>query len=145
MPELSSLLRKRSPVVHTLSPGAKVREAVDLMNANRVGIVAILDGKELVGVFSERDLLRRVIAVGKPIDSTAVGDVMTRTPTTASPGDSRADAVVKMQQRGCRHLPIVQDGVLVDMLSMRDLMDGQLKDRNEVIKSLQSYIQGNPC
>jgi CBS domain-containing protein len=145
MPELSSILRKRSPVVHTLAPQAKVREAVEVMQANEVGIVAVLDGKELVGLFSERDLLRRVIAVGKKLDTTELSEVMTRSPVTAAPTETRADAVNKMQERGCRHLPILQGGLLVDMLSMRDLMVGQLQDRNNEIKSLHSYIQGNPC
>jgi len=140
---IAELLHKRTPVVHIVSPQQPVIDAVALMAARRVGAVPVVEAGCLVGIFSERDLLRRVVAVGRSSEKTAIAEVMTPDPVTASPGDERAFAVLKMEQIGCRHLPIVQHGAVVDMLSIRDLLFGELEERSEAVESLRRYIGGS--
>ena len=143
MPRLSQLLAKRSPVVNVFGPEQLVADAVRVMSARQVGAVLVVDAGRLVGIFSERDLLRRVVAVGRPAEKTQVGEVMTPDPVTAGPGDERALAMLKMDQIGCRHLPIVLHGAVVDMLSIRDLVFGELEERSEAVESLRRYIGGS--
>ncbi len=137
---LARILQRRSPIVHVLGPDATVAAAVELMDGQRVGIVPIVEDDHLAGVFSERDLLRRVIARGRAIDKTPLRDVMTPNPVTASPSEDRGSALRKMRQVGCRHLPIVAGGEVIDMLSMRDLLSVEVEERVEEIDELKRYI-----
>ena len=139
---LAQILQRRSPVVHTLSPDQVVSDAVSLMATHEIGAVLLMEGDRLVGVFSERDLLRRVCARGRSAEKTPLREVMTPDPVTASPGETRLVAIAKMQRAGCRHLPILADGVLIDMVSMRDLLFVELEEREAEIESLRKYIGG---
>jgi CBS domain-containing protein len=140
---ITELLAKRSPVVHIVSPEQSVLDAVALMAARRVGAVPVVERGHLVGIFSERDVVRRVVATGRPADKTRIAEVMTPDPVTAAPGDERALAMLKMEKVGCRHLPVVQHGAIVDMLSIRDLLFGELEERAEAVESLRRYIGGS--
>lgn len=104
-----------------------VREVARRMTDNNVGAVAVLDGENLVGMFTERDLMTRAVAKDLDLDETGIGMVMTRELTTASPGESVADCLQKMHKLNCRHLPVVDKGNLVGMISLRDLLrvDGE--------------------
>jgi len=113
-----------------------------VMGQYQVGVVAIASADRLCGIFSERDLLRRVIARGKVPDSTELREVMTPNPITASREEDRQSAMRKMQRVGCRHLPIVAHGRVVDMLSMRDILAVELEERVQEIKALRGYIHG---
>ncbi len=139
---LGQILGRRSPVVHTLSPDQVVSDAVSLMATHEIGAVLLMEGDRLVGVFSERDLLRRVCARGRAAEKTPLREVMTPDPVTASIRETRLVAVAKMQRAGCRHLPILADGVLIDMVSMRDLLFVELEEREAEIESLRKYIGG---
>ena len=142
MDRLSKILQRRSPVVHELVPDASVAEAVAVMFEHRVGIVPVLEEGRLIGVFSERDLLRRVVGARRALEKTTLREVMTPDPVTATPEEDRPSAIAKMQAVGCRHLPIVAGGHVIDMLSMRDLLTDELAERGEEIDQLKRYIQG---
>lgn len=139
---IAQILQRRSPVVHTLAPDQMVADAAAVMASREVGAVLVVERERLVGVFSERDLLRRVCAAGRSTEKTRLAEVMTPDPVTASPGDSRLVAVAKMRRVGCRHLPVVVDGAIIDMLSMRDLLFVELEERQAEIESLRQYIRG---
>jgi CBS domain-containing protein len=143
MGRLVTILRRRSPVVHVVGPDQTVAEAVATMAQHQVGALPIVDGQRLIGIFTERDLLRRVIAKGASIDKTRVGEVMTPDPITSTPDEYRLSAIEKMQSMGCRHLPIVVADELLDMLSMRDLLFVELAERNREIQELRGYIHGS--
>ena len=143
MRNLSSILKHRSPVLHTFPPDATVADAIHVMASEQIGIVPILKDGYLLGVFSERDLLRRVIARQRPLENTPLRKVMTPNPVTSTASDSRQSAILKMQHKGCRHLPILANGILIDMLSMRDLLYAELKERDVRIQDLQNYITGS--
>lgn len=143
MSQLAELLQKRSPVVHIMGPEQTVAEAVAVMAERQVGVVPIVESKRLIGIFSERDLLRRVVARGRDLEKTRLREVMTPDPVTASTQDSRDAAIQKMQSVGCRHLPIVADDSIIDMLSMRDLLDVEIAERDAEIDALKQYIRGS--
>ena len=143
MGRLAQLLQRRSPVIHAMEPNQTVADAVAVMAEHQVGAVPILEDGELIGIFSERDLLRRVVAPGRSLEKTPLRDVMTSDPVTATTRDPREMAIHKMQTVGCRHLPIVADGVIIDMLSMRDLLTVEIEEREAEIDQLKQYIRGN--
>ena len=139
---LAHILQRRSPVVHTLAPDQVVSDALSVMASHEIGAVLVVEGDRLVGVFSERDLLRRVCARGRSTEKTLLREVMTPDPVTASPAEGRLVAVAKMQRAGCRHLPVIVDGTIIDMVSMRDLLFVELEEREAEIESLRKYISG---
>ncbi len=112
-----------------LVPGAlTVRAAAELMKARHYGAVLITDGDELLGIFTERDALFRVIAVGKDPQTTAVSAVMTKKPKTISPEKTFGHAMLMMHKGGFRHVPVVQGGKLVGMVSSRNALDPDLEE-----------------
>jgi CBS domain-containing protein len=142
MARLTEILRRRPPVVNVLSPDQTVGEAARLMAAREVGAVLLVEAGRVVGIFSERDLLRRVVARGAPPDHTVLRAVMTLDPITASPDEERMAAVLKMRKVGCRHLPIVRDGTPIDTVSIRDLLFDEIAARDGEIEDLKRYIHG---
>lgn len=140
MTRLTEILKRRSPVLNTLSPDQTVAEAVRVMADRHVGAVLVVEAGRLVGIFSERDLLRRVVVNDTSPAHTQLRTVMTRDPITAGPGDERMIAVIKMREGDCRHLPIVTGGVVVDMVSIRDLLFDELEERKIEIEDLMRYI-----
>lgn len=142
MARLSGILKKRAPVVNLFAPEQTVAEAVETMCERRVGAVLIGDRTRLLGIFSERDLLRRVIWKQRRLDQTPLREVMTEDPISAAPSDDRMSAILKMQTLGCRHLPILDGGEVVDTVSIRDLLFDEIKERGTEIEELKRYIQG---
>jgi CBS domain-containing protein len=125
-------------------PDASVAEAAGVMTANNVGIVAVLDGDRLVGVFSERDVVQRVVHRGLDPRRTAVADVMTTDLVVAEAEEDCASAMRKMDQTNIRHLPVMTRGRFVSMLSIRDLMRATIQDQGTEIRYLQEYLYQVP-
>jgi len=119
---------------------ATVAEAVRLMTAHNVGIVNVLDGDRLVGVFSERDVVRRVVDRGLDPARTPVGDVMTTELVVADADEDYQSAMRKMDQANIRHLPVVSEGHLLSMISIRDLMRVEIQDKGEELQYLREYL-----
>lgn len=102
--------------------------AARLMRDHNVGAVMVVEDGKLAGVFTERDALFRVIAEGRDVDTTALGEVMTRNPQTITPDKPFADALHLMYEGGFRHVPVVEDGRPVGMISARDALGPELED-----------------
>ena len=130
---------QRLHVIHA-APSASVFEVAALMSEARIGCIPLLDGEALVGVFSERDLMTRVVVEGIDPRETEVGSVMTREVITATLDDRVARCLDKMHSHGCRHLPVVADGRVIAMISMRDLMRDEIEEQVEEIRGLREYI-----
>ena len=140
MTQIAHLIEGR-PLIHAES-SERVREVAQRMSEEKVGAVAVLDRGKLVGIFSERDIMTRIVAEGRNPESTLVSSVMTRDIVVADPDDDVDSAVQKMSAVGCRHLPVVSDGNLVGMISLRDLLlDDNLhtKARAEFLTELVTY------
>jgi CBS domain-containing protein len=123
---------------------ATVAEAVRVMSTHNVGIVNVLDGDRLIGFFSERDVVRRVVDRGLDPAATRVGDVMTTEIVVADADEDYQSAMRKMDQANIRHLPVVSSGRLVSMISIRDLMRVYIEDKGEEIGYLREYLYQVP-
>lgn len=134
----------RPGFVFTVPRHATVAEATRLMAAENVGIVSVVDGDRLVGVFSERDVTRRVVATGLDPGSVRVGDVMTSDLIVAEAEEDYQSAMLKMDQANIRHLPVVSDGRLLSMLSIRDLMRVHIDHQGEELRYLHEYLYQVP-
>ena len=143
MATISSVLAKKHPL-HCILSSSNVLDAAKMMVEHNVGALPVLDGDRLVGVFSERDLLRRVISEGHSPQDVKVSDVMTKELVTASITDDDATCLKKMTESGCRHLPVVDGDQLVGFLSARDLMKSQVDGMRIEIQTLTEYIHYVP-
>ncbi len=139
---LSQILQTRNRVLHLQDRHQPVDQVIRLMAREQIGAVPVCDAGRLVGIFSERDFLRRVAARGLDPAKTELAAVMTPDPVTAEPTEDRLVAIGKMQGMGCRHLPIVANGVVIDMLSMRDLLFVEIAEREQEVAQLRQYISG---
>ena len=119
---------------------APVAEAVREMTDHNVGIVAVLDGDMLAGVFSERDVTRRVVARGLDPATTPVKDVMTHEIVVAEPDEDYQSAMRKMDRANIRHLPVVSEGHLLSMISIRDLMRVEMDHKDQEMRYLHEYL-----
>ncbi len=124
----------------TVQRDALVIDAVRAMTDQNVGIVAVLDGDRLVGVFSERDVVRRVVDRGLDPRTTPVSDVMTTDLIVAEADEDCQSAMRKMDQANIRHLPVVSGGRLLSMISIRDLMRLEIQDKGEELRYLHEYL-----
>ena len=125
---LDSLYAPGDPV-HSVAPDATVSECVRLMAARRIGALVVLDGSVLAGIFSERDAVNRVLAAGLDPARTAVSAVMTRNPSCLPPTATVGEAMELVTQRRFRHLPVVQDGRLLAVVSSGDLTRWLVKEK----------------
>ena len=121
-----------------------VSDAVRAMAAHNVGIVSVLEGDKLVGVFSERDVVRRVVDRGLDPARTPVGDVMTTELVVADADEDYQSAMRKMDQANIRHLLVVSEGRILSMISIRDLMRVHMDAQGEEIRYLREYLYQVP-
>ncbi len=110
-----------------LAPEETVREAARQMAARRVGAALVSEGGTLVGIFTERDLLNRVVARDLDPAKTKLSEVMTRNPATVAPSQRSVDALHLMHEGGFRHLPVVERGRIRGIVSLRDFMTGEIE------------------
>jgi CBS domain-containing protein len=125
----------------TVKSGTKIYDVVCFMAEHNIGLVPVLseDGK-LLGVFSERDLVRRVISRGLDLNSTAVEEMMTKDLVLANVNETYEQCLQKMKERGTRHILIIENEKLVGLLSIKDLLEMDVKVQRETIEVLHNYI-----
>jgi CBS domain-containing protein len=114
------------------------------MTVSRVGAIPIVEDGSVVGMFSERDLMTRVLVAGRDAKKTQVREVMTRDVLTASPEDTRSECIARMREARCRHLPVLEGGQLIAVLSMRDLLRDEIEEQHEEIQGLRAYLHQTP-
>jgi CBS domain-containing protein len=130
----------RPGFLFVLQRDATVAEATRLMTTSNIGIVAVLDGDRLVGVFSERDVVRRVVERGRDPRRTQLSEVMTTELIVADADEDYQKAMSKMDRANVRHLPVVSQGRLLSMISIRDLLRVNLQDKDAEIQYLKEYL-----
>jgi CBS domain-containing protein len=118
----------KSEKLVTTASQASVFEVAELMLRHGVGAVLVVEGGSLIGIFTERDAVFRVLAAGRDARAVRVGEVMTPQPVTVGPEASFGHAMLLMHERGFRHVPVVEDGRLVGIVSARDALDPELED-----------------
>lgn len=139
---ISNILGPTPRSVITVSPNATVMDTVRIMNQHRIGAVVVLDQDELVGIFTERDILKRLIAESRDPERTLVRRVMTTEPTTITPDETIENALSIMTEKRHRHLPVLRDGQLVGIVSIGDIIRALLEKNEMEATHLRSYISG---
>ena len=136
------LKNKKSDEIWSVTPGETVLEAITLMAKLRIGALLVMDGEDLVGILSERDYARKIILQGRRSRDTRVEEIMTRDVTTAT-RDMTAQYCLGVMTRGYfRHLPVVEEGRVVGLVSIGDLVKIVIADQEAVINELQRYVTG---
>ena len=137
---VSQILAYKGTRVECVASTATVCEAVARMNDRNIGAVVVLDGERPIGIFTERDVLTRI--VGRRLDGarTSVTEVMTRSLVTISPATTVHDAMRIVTDTRCRHLPVLHEGQLVGLISIGDLTRWVVVDQQRTIEDLTDYI-----
>jgi len=139
--ELGKVLGDKRARVDKVAPEATVCDAVTLMNEHNTGSVMVMEGDRAVGIFTERDVLTRVVALRRDPTTTRVKDVMTSTLITVEPRTTVREAMTIMTNRRCRHLPVVVEGRVVGMISIGDLTRWVVRDQQRTIEDLTDFIR----
>jgi len=136
------LLESKGGNIISIKPDASVLDAIVLMAEKGIGSLVVMTDGELRGIVTERDYARKVILKGRASDKTPVADIMTSDVTTVTSAMTANKCMELMTQIRCRHLPVVDDGELVGMISIGDLVQAIIADQQEEIEQLESYISG---
>jgi CBS domain-containing protein len=143
MKTLGSIL-KHHKELYAVPAGMSARDAAAYMAERNIGAVTVVEGDRVVGLFSERDLMKRVVAEGRDPSAVKVGDAMTTELTTAGPDESYEEGISKMHQARCRHLPVLEENKLLGLISLRDLLEVDVDEKAEEIRLLNTYINYVP-
>ncbi len=137
------ILRTKGGHLWSVGPLATVLEAAVLMNEHKIGALVVMDAGRLIGIFTERDVLRRVVGEARDPAATAVADVMSAEVVCCSPETSLEEARGVMKNRRIRHLPVLgHDGSLLGLISIGDLNAHQAHDHEQTIHLLNEYLYG---
>ena len=139
MATIRDLLTNRT--IHYIQPHQTVIEAAGYMVECHVGAVPVLEGTTLVGVFSERDIMSKIVTAGRDPLTTRVAEVMSTSLRTLAPDSSCEEAMLMMQTHGVRHLPVCDGSTLVGFLSLRDLLRHTLEEKSGEADMMRAYIQ----
>ncbi len=140
MATIKQVLDRKPRDVFSVAPAASVFDALKLMAATNVGALPVMDGERLVGLFSERDYARKVILQGKASRETPVRDVMHERVPCVRPAQSVEQAMAVMTEFRTRHLPVVEDGKVVGIVSIGDVVKEHISEQDFVITQLGKYI-----
>jgi CBS domain-containing protein len=132
---LDTLFDERESI-HSVRPDTLVTECVRTMNAEKIGALIVMDGEKLIGIFTERDALNKVLAAGLDPDSTKVSEVMTKDPYCIPPTTTVGEAMELVTKRRFRHLPIVKDGKVLAVISSGDLTHWLVKDQVSEVQEI---------
>ncbi len=138
MGEIREILKSRE--LFTVPFGTTVKDAIFYMAEKGVGLVPVMDNGKLIGVFSERDLVKRVISKNKKIEETKVDEVMTKNLIVASADEANESILAKMKEAKIRHILIIENEKLIGVLSMRDMLELDLSVCKTTVEVLNNYI-----
>lgn len=140
MPTVKELLQTKDGGMLTTTPDVTVLAAAILMNERGTGSVLVMENDQLVGIFTERDLMRRVVAMVKDPASTPLREVMTTALVTCTPEASVSDCGTLMSERRIRHLPVLEHDQVTGVITTGDLLAHELKEKDAVIQQLESFV-----
>ena len=140
MATVAHLLGQKPKGIHSVAPDAPVLEAIRLMAEHSIGALLVMQGDKLAGIVSERDYARKVILKGRSAGDTPVSQIMSADVITVEPGFGAQQCMQIMTDRRVRHLPVVEGGRVVGMLSIGDLVRSVLAEQAQTIEQLEQYI-----
>jgi CBS domain-containing protein len=142
--KIGSLLGKKGGQIWSLAPSASVYDAIAMMAEKQVGALIVIDGENLLGIVSERDYARKVILKGKSAKDTAVTEIMSSPVVTITPSQTVGECMRIVTEKRFRHLPVVDGGKVVGMVSIGDLVNWTITAQQETISHLEAYIGSSP-
>jgi len=145
MTTVSDILRsKPAGAVHTIGPAAPVVDALRLMAQKNIGALVVVDNEAIVGIVSERDCARKVTLMNRSPADTPLRDIMSTSVMVVRPEYSSEQCMALMTEHRLRHLPVVQGGTLLGIVSIGDLVKDIISDQKFVIDQMAHYISGEP-
>jgi len=140
MTSLRRILAKK-PAIYAIGPEATVFEALRVMAEKNIGALLVVSGGRLVGIFSERDYARKVILKGRSSKDTPVREIMTSSVVTVEPDTTADECMAVMTENHVRHLPVLEAGKLVGVISIGDVVRTVVEEQQETIHHLETYIR----
>lgn len=140
MKTVKQLLSTKSAEIFSVSADVSVLDGLQVMMEKNISALLIMEERKLLGIFTERDYARKIILQGKTSVDTPIHEVMTALPITVSTADSLDHCMQTMTDKHIRHLPVIQDGELIGMVSIGDVVKFIIEDQKQTISQLESYI-----
>jgi CBS domain-containing protein len=142
MKTVQSIIDAKGGDVWSIDADASVFAALEFMADKNIGAVIVMHDDELAGIMSERDYARKIILMSRVSKETRVSEIMTPNPICVEPSDSVADCMQLMTENRFRHLPVVDDGDLIGLISIGDVVRAVIDEQQFMIDQLESYITG---
>lgn len=142
MDNVGNILKQKGNQVWSIGPEDTVYRALEILAEKNIGVLLVMEGEKVVGIFSERDYARKVILKGKSSVKMKVGEIMSKDVLYASPGDSVEKCMAIITENKIRHLPIMQDGKLLGMITSGDIINHIISRQKFEIQELKKYITG---
>jgi CBS domain-containing protein len=142
MRTVNQLLREKGSQIFSVEPTDSVRHAIEVMATRHVGALLVMSQGALIGIISERDYARKVILKNRSSQDTSVGDIMTAPAVTVTPAETVHHCMQVMTEGRFRHLPVVEGGRVLGILSIGDLVKAVIEEQSEHIEQLERYIAG---
>ena len=140
---IDSLLNHKGPAVWSVAPNDTVFDAISLMAEKNIGALPVMDGDRLAGMFSERDYTRKVVLKGKSSKSTAVKDIISTPVISVELGYGVEECMRLMTEHRVRHLPVLDGGRMVGIVSIGDLVNWTISAQNVALEQMEHYISGS--
>ena len=140
MQTVRQLLGNKTPEIHAVTPQAAVIDAIRLMAEKGIGAVLVMDGAQLAGILSERDYARKIVLRDRSSRDTPVADIMSAEVVTVSPSSTVEQCLQLVTERRIRHLPVVEGGQVVGVVSIGDLVKAVIEQQRQELDQLQQYI-----
>lgn len=142
MGKVRNILQSKNNVTISVSPDSTVFEALELLVEKNIGALLVMDKEEFVGIFTERDYARKVILKGKASKETLIREIMTEDPIVVTLDNTIEDCMRLMTNKFIRHLPVIDKGKLVGIISIGDLVKFIIEEQKFIIQNLEHYITG---
>lgn len=142
MKTVAELLRAKPARVVKVPPDQSVLDAIKLLASENIGAAIVMSGDRLVGILSERDYTRKVVLKGRSSETTRVEEIMTANVVCVNPRTKTRDCMALMTDKSIRHLPVLDDGRVIGMVSIRDIVSDIIADQDFTIEQLEHYISG---
>ncbi len=142
MGTVSNILKTKSSALFSITPGTTVYNALEIMVEKNVSALLVVENEKLAGIFTERDYARKVILKGKASRETVIGEIMTEDLITVAPNSTIDECMRLMTSKFIRHLPVVEDGNLIGIISIGDVVKYIIEDQKFIIQNMEHYITG---
>ena len=142
MHSVRDILKQKNGEIWSIEPGESVLEAIRTMGRRGIGALLVMEGERLVGILSERDYARKVILQGRRSETTTVGEIMSTEVLTIPPETMAREGLSLMTLKYIRHLPVVEDGQVIGVVSIGDLVKSVIQEQQSLIEELERYVTG---